>query len=159
MDLTDDQKELVALFVKQEFLIGSLYKLYAKRYPEYRGFWTEMAVEESQHAALIRRITEGDSTNKIKFSEGELRSSILVSSIKFIEGIITEFRNNKQFPIAQAVGIALQLEKGLCEGKVFQHFEGDSDDVRKVMNSLNLEQGIHMRKFDKFAVQFLKKNT
>ena len=38
MDLNGEQKELVELFVQQEFLIGTLYKLYAKRYPEYKDF-------------------------------------------------------------------------------------------------------------------------
>lgn len=159
MDLNSDQKELVELFVKQEFLIGTLYKLFAKRYPDYKEFWTEMAIEEYQHASLIQRITETDSTDKFNFSQGELRSSSLTASMKFIENIISEFKNNTDFPITQAVSIALQLEKALWEKKVFEFFEGDSEEVRKIMNSLNLEQGIHIKKIDKFASQFLNKNT
>lgn len=158
MDLNSDQKELLELFVKQELLISKLYKLFAIRYAEYKDFWTEMSIEEYQHASLIQRITEYDSINNIIFSQGDLRSSALTSSMEFIEGIISEFKGNKDFPITQAVSVALQLEKALWERKVFQCFEGDSDEVRRVMDSLNLEQMIHIKKIDKFSWQFQKKN-
>jgi hypothetical protein len=157
MKINSDQKELVELFLKQEILIGTLYKLFANRYPEYRVFWTEMAMEEHQHASWIKRLTERDPTDKFNFSQGELRSDHLASSIESIEGIISGFKNNKAFPITQAVSIALHLEKALWEKKVFQFFEGDSDEVRKIMDTLNLEQEIHIKKIDKFARQFQKK--
>jgi hypothetical protein len=158
MDLKSDQKELVALFVRQEFLIGKLYKLFSFRYPEYKDFWTEMAMEEHLHASWIKRLTERDPTDKFKFAQGELRSNYLASSIASIEGLIGGVKNNREFPIAQAVSMALHLEKGLWEKKVFQCFEGDSDDVRKILDSLNLEQELHIKKIDKFARPFLKKN-
>ena len=156
MDLNSDQKELVKLFVKQEFLIGKLYKLFSYRYPEYKVFWTKMAKEEHQHASCIRRLIERDSTDKITFSQGELRSNDLASSIDSIEGLISGFNNNKEFPLTQAVGIALHLEKALWEKNVFQCFEGDSDEVRRIMDTLNLGQELHIKKINKFARQFLK---
>jgi hypothetical protein len=159
MDLNSDQKELVELFVKQELLIGTLYNLFAKRYPAYKDFWTEISIEEYHHASLIQRITESDSLNNIKFSQGELRTSSLASGIKFIEGLISDFKNNKDFPITQAVITALQLEKALWERKVFQCFKGDSDEVKRIMDSLNLEQEIHIKKIDKFASQFQNKKS
>lgn len=159
MKINSDQKKLVELFIKQEVLIGSLYKLFASRYPEYKVFWTEMAKEEHQHASCIRRLIERDPTNKLKFSQGELRSNDLVSSIESIEGLISGFNNNKEFTITQAVSIALHLEKALWEKKVFQYFEGDCDEVRKIMDTLNLEQKIHIKKIDIFARQFQNKNS
>jgi hypothetical protein len=156
MDLNSDQKELVALFVNQEILIGTLYKLFAERYPEYKAFWTEMVIEEYQHASCIQRLTERDPTDQVKLSQGELRAHVLAASIKSIEGLISGFKENEDFPITQAVNIALQLEKALWEKKVFQYFEGDSVEVRRVMDSLNLEQEIHIKRIDKFARQFQK---
>lgn len=154
MKITSDQKKLIELFIKQEVLIGSLYKLFADRYPEHKVFWTKMAKEEHQHASCIRRLIERDSTDNITFSQGELRSNDLASSIEFIEGLISGFNNNKEMSISQAVGIALLIEKALWEKKVFQYFEGDCDEVRKVMDSLNLEQDIHIKKINLFARQF-----
>jgi len=159
MKIDSDQKKLVELFIKQEVLIGSLYKLFANRYPEYKVFWTEMAMEEHQHATCIRRLIERDPSDKLKFTQGELRSNDLVTSIESIEGLISGFNNNKEFTITQAVGIALHLEKALWEKKVFQYFEGDCDEVRKVMDTLNLEQEIHIKKIDVFARQFQKKKS
>jgi hypothetical protein len=157
MDLSSDQKELVELFVRQEFLIGKLYKLFSFRYPEYKDFWTEMAAEEHLHASWIKRLTERDPTDKFKFSQGELRSKSLALSIESLEDLICGVKNNREFPLTQAVSMALHLEKALWEKKVFQCFEGDSDEVRKIMDSLNLGQEIHIKKIDKFARQFLKK--
>ena len=157
MDLNSEHKELVDLFVKQEFLIDELYKLFAKKYPEHKAFWTKMAKEEQQHAFLIKRMVESDSLNKIKFSQGELRAGILASSMKFIEATISEYKKNEDVPITQAVRTALQLEKGLWERKVFDCFEGDSDEVRRIMDSLNSEQGIHIAQLDNFGLQFLGK--
>jgi hypothetical protein len=157
MDLNSDQKELVALFVRQEILIGTLYKHFAKRYPEYKVFWTEMVIEEYQHASWIQRLTERDPTDKFSFSRGELRLNDLASSIESISGLISAFKKNKDFPITQAISMALHLEKALWEKKVFQCFEGDSDDVKKIMDTLNLEQEIHIKKINKFAWQLQKK--
>lgn len=156
MKINSDQKKLVELFIKQEVLIGSLYKLFASRYPEYKIFWTEMAKEEHQHASCIRRLIERDPTDKLIFSQGELRSNDLASSIESIEGLISGFNNNKEFSLTQAVGIALHLEKALWEKNVFQCFEGDSDEVRKVMDKLIFEQKIHIKKIDLFASQLQK---
>jgi hypothetical protein len=159
MDLNSDQKELVELFVRQEFLIGKLYKLFSYRYPEYKVFWTELAVEEHQHASWIMQLTERNPTDKFKFSQEELRSNNLASSIASIEGLISGVKNNREFSITQAVSLSLHLEKALWENKVFQCFEGDSDEVRKILDSLNLEQKIHIQKIDKFAKQLQKKKS
>ncbi len=156
MDLNSDQKKLVELFVRQEFIIGKLYKLFSYRYPEHKVFWTEMAMEEHLHASWIKRLTERDLANKFKFSQGELRSDYLASSIESIEGLIDGVKNNRDFPISQAVSMALHLEKALWEQKVFQCFEGDSDEVRKIMDTLNSEQKVHIIKIEKFARQFKK---
>ena len=158
MDLDSDQKELLELFVKQESLIGVLYKLFARRYPEHRVFWTNMAKEEQQHAALIKRMVASDSLNKINFSQGELRAGILAASMKFIEGAISEFKNNENIPIIKAARVALQLEQGLWEKKMFQFFDGDSDEVRRIMEALNSEQELHILQIDNFRLQFLEKN-
>ena len=157
MDLNSDQKELVELFVRQEFIIGKLYKLFSFRYPEYKVFWTGMATEEHLHASWIKRLTERDPTNKFKFSQGELRSSRLASSIETIEGLIAGVRNNREFPITQAASMALHLEKALWEQKVFQCFEGDSDEVRKILDALHLEQDIHIKKIERFAFNLIQK--
>jgi hypothetical protein len=156
MDLNSDQKELLELFMRQEILIGKLYKLFSYRYPEYKVFWTEMAMEERQHASWIRRLSELDTTDKFKFSQGELRSNDLASSIESIEGLIGGVKNNREFSITQAVSMALLIEKALWEKKVFQCFEGDSDEVRRIMNTLNLEQEFHIKKLNNFSRQFLK---
>ncbi|MDD2852446.1 MAG: hypothetical protein PHY09_11210 [Desulfuromonadaceae bacterium] len=154
MDLNTDQKELVESFVEQEFLIGTLYKLFARRYPEQRDFWAEMANEEYQHASIIKRITESDPNNEIAFLHGELRSNSLVSSMNYIKSLTSEFRDTIDFPIIKAVGIALHIEKALWEKNIFQYFEGDSEDVKRIMISLHLEQEIHIAKLSKFAMQF-----
>lgn len=159
MDLTGDQKELVELFVKQELLIGVLYKLFARRYPEYKAFWSKMAKEEQQHAALIKRMADSDSLNKIRFFQGELRANVLAASMKFIEGTINEFKSDKNIPIIKAARVALQLEQGLWEKKVFQFFDGDSEEVRRIMNALNSEQELHIIQIDNFRLQFLEKNS
>ena len=157
MELNSEQKELVELFVRQEFIIGKLYKLFSFRFPEYTVFWTDMAKEEHLHASWIKRLTERDPTNKFKFSQGELRASSLASSIESIEGLVAGVKNNRKFTITQAVSMALHLEKALWEQKVFQCFDGDSDEVRKILDRLNLEQKIHIRKMEKFALNFIQK--
>jgi hypothetical protein len=159
MDLNSDQKELVELFVRQEFIIGKLYKLFSFRFPEYKVFWTKMATEEHLHASWIRRLTERDPTDKFKFSQGELRANTLTSSIESIEHLIAGVKKNSEFTITQAVSMALHLEKALWEQKVFQCFEGDSDEVRRILDSLNVDQKIHITKMEKFASNFIQKKT
>lgn len=159
MDLNNEQKELVELFVRQELLIGKLYKIFSYRYPEYKVFWTEMASEEHLHASWIKRLAIRDTTDKFKFTQGELRLNSIVSNIESIEGLISGVKKNKAFSITQAVGLSLHIEKALWEKKVFQCFEGDSDEVRKVMDKLDFEQKIHIKKIDLFASQLQKKSS
>jgi len=158
MDLNDEQKELVNLFVQQELLIGKLYKVFSYRYPEYKVFWTGMASEEHLHASWIKRLAVRDTTDKFRFSQGELRLNSLAASIASLEGLISGVKKNKEFSITQAVSLSLHLEKALWEKKVFQCFEGDSDEVRKVMDKLDVEQKIHIKKIDLFASQLQKIN-
>ena len=155
MELDDNQKQIIALFVKQELVIEKLYQLFAERYPDYRDFWNKMAKEEYQHSVLVERITHSDS---ITFSQGELRVESLNSSINYIESFMKEFKNDKNFPIDKAALKATQLEKGLWERKVFEYFESDSDEVKKILDSLNSEQRFHIKKIDRFASQFMGKN-
>ncbi len=156
MDLNSDQKDLVELFMKQEFLIGKLYKLFSFRYPEHNVFWTKMAAEERLHASWIKRLTENDPTNKFSFSEGGLRFETLAASIETIEGLISGVKNNREFTISQAASLALHLEKALWEKNVFQCFEGDSDEVKKILDSLNVEQTVHIRKIEKFSYKYIQ---
>ena len=156
MDLNSEQKKLVELFVRQEVLIGKLYKLFSFRYPEHKEFWTKMSLEEHLHASWIKRLTERDPTHKFRFSQGELRAGYLASSIATIEGLIAGVKNNPECTITQAVAMALHLEKALWEQNVFQCFEGDSDDVRKILDSLQVEQKIHMTKMEKFSLGFIQ---
>jgi len=155
MDLNSEQKKLVELFVMQELLIGKLYKLFSYRYPEYKDFWTKIASEEHLHASWIKRLGQRDTTDKFKFSQGDLRLATLVSSIQTIEGFISSFKKNSEFTIAQAVGLSLQIEKALWERKTFQCFEGDSGEVKKVLENLAFEQKLHIKKIEIFARQFL----
>jgi rubrerythrin len=156
MSLNIDQKELLEAFIEQEYLISILYKLFAKKYPAYKAFWTKMAKEELDHASIIKRITEGVSSDQIKFSHGELRANSLASSMNYVNGLISDCRSDKDVPIAQAVSIALTLEKALWEQQVFKYFEGDSAEVRNFLDTLSVEQRNHIRKIEMFATQFKK---
>ena len=151
MDLNSEQKEIVELFLRQEFLIGKLYKLFSFRYPEYKAFWTEMATEEHLHATWIKRLID---TDKFRFSQGELRANYLASSIKNIEELAEEVKNNREFSMTQAVSMALRIERSLYEKEIFQNFEGDSEQVSKMLYSLCVEQQIHIKKMEKFASSF-----
>jgi rubrerythrin len=159
MKIESDQKELVELFIKQEILIGTLYKFFANRYPEYRAFWTDMASEEHQHASWIKRLTERDPTDKFRFSQGELRSENLASSIESIESLISGFKINKACTISQAAGISLHIEKALWDKNVFQFFEGDSNEVRKILDTLHSEQKAHVKRIEKFAWRLQDQKT
>ena len=96
MNLNSDQRKLLDQFVKQELLICELYKLFSKRYPDYTDFWTAMAIEEKQHAFLLKRMADTDTDNRIFFSNGELRSTSLDSSIRNLRKIIEEFEDDAQ---------------------------------------------------------------
>jgi len=155
MKINSEQRKLVELFIKQENLIGKLYRLFAKRFPEHKQFWSSMSDEEHQHAAWIKRLTTLDTTDKFKFTQGELRSSSLAKGIEAIEGFLDEFINNdNNYPLSKAISIALHLENALWERMVFQCFEGDGEEVKNVMNTLHVGQKIHIKKLTRFAESF-----
>ena len=40
---------------------------------------------------------------------------------------------------------------------MFQFFDGDSDEVRRIMEALHSEQELHILQIDNFRLQFLEK--
>lgn len=152
MELLDYQNRIIELFIKQELLIASLYDKFSTSFLAQKEFWEGMAGEEREHAGWIKHFHSNVVTDKIHFSEGKVRTYTLQSSIDYINGILIEF-STRHFNSSKAVSIALDIEKALLEKNVFKCFNGDSDEVKRILEVLITEQERHYQKIERFAAQ------
>jgi rubrerythrin len=150
------QKKIIELFIEQELLIASLYMRFSERYVVHKNFWLKLASEEREHAEWIKHLLDGVETDKIFFSEGKTRTYTVNSSITYIKGLISEF-DKKAFDIPKAAHIALDLEKSLLEKNVFNCFDSDSIEVKRILEVLNKGQDDHIRMMDKFSTEIREK--
>lgn len=150
------KKKIIELYIEQELLISSLYMRFSERYPVHKDFWIKMASEEREHAEWINHLLDGVVTDKVHFSEGNIRTYTINTIITYIKGLISEF-DKKAFEIPKAVNIALDLERSLLEKNVFKCFDSDSVEVKRILEILNKGQDDHIRKITRFAVDIREK--
>ena len=60
MALKPYQEKIIQQMIDQERLLSELYALFAKEFPQYSEFWTELSEEEKRHARLIAKLEEAE---------------------------------------------------------------------------------------------------
>jgi len=119
--------------------------VYAEVFPEIGGFWTEMALDEVQHANWIDKCCAKVENNQEFFVVERFRIQPLEFSIKSVKEQAVAARE-PGFSLLNALSIALQLEKALLENKYFEVFDGDSEGVKNTLNQLVESTKVHYQK-------------
>ncbi|RPH51341.1 MAG: hypothetical protein EHM85_07040 [Desulfobacteraceae bacterium] len=145
MSLKPYQEKIIQQMIDQELLISELYALFAKDFPQYSAFWTELSGEEKKHADLISKLEEAEKKGLVFFDEGKTKSYTLTVFISHLEKQCQKAKN-KEFDIAAAFSSAFDLEQALIEKDVFTRFDSLTEKTGSVMNRLRTETKKHMEK-------------
>lgn len=145
MALKPYQEKIIQQMIDQERLLSELYSLFAKEFPEYSAFWTELSEEEKRHVKLVEKLGEAEKKGMVLFDEGKVKTYTLSTFIAYLEKQLQRARD-KEFSIAAAFSCAHDLEQSLIEKEVFTRFDSIKEMNRSVLNKLREDTKNHAEK-------------
>jgi len=148
MPLIKTQLKVIKLLAEHEKVIGQLYKEYARKFPEQKGFWLKIAAEEIEHASWIFKLRSQAEKDLLYFKEGRFKTEAIETSLEYVKSQITEAQYNK-ISAKNALSVARDLESGLIEKKFFEVFEPDCREIKQVLLNLAAATREHYNRIEK----------
>ena len=147
-DQSDRAREVVAALADHEDAIGDLYGAYGTRLTAAAGFWQGLSAEEYGHGSLMRdlvgprhqlpRAHELDVfVDTQRFPLPELRAAT-----RDVRDQI-EVTATGRLTLTEALETALALEQEMVERDAYQVFDGDADNVARVLSHLRTSSERH----------------
>lgn len=144
MSLKKNQLEIINLLKEHEKVIEDLYRVYAKKFPKHREFWTTLARQENEHAKWIMKLTEKIEEGETYFNEERFTVEAIKSSISYIKK--EKEKVGDETLLIEALSTAHNLESGLLEKEYFETVEGDSVELKHLLRRLASETAVHAKK-------------
>lgn len=139
----DQTIRMLEKFTEYELKVSELYMLYSRIFQEDSGFWSQMSMEEQDHAALIR-------SSIVYVQIGKFPRQMTYDCMEDIEEMLgrIDARIN-QYTLAtpgvcEAYRFALQVERSPCEKGFRVAMLTDTDDrVMKIMQAIGNMDTLH----------------
>jgi len=137
--MSEDLKQLIEEAIKLELNVAEIYLSFHHRFPEDAGFWWKIAIEEKNHAALLRN-------GKQHFLDAGMFPSDLVGNslaalIDTNNELKSILRQEEEVPPSRAAALNLALKLEELAGEIhFQHAlqqAAHPSDAIKLFQSLN----------------------
>jgi rubrerythrin len=130
---SEDRKKLIPLLIEHEIAIRTLYRKYAKKFPELQKFWTQLSNEEQEHAQMLQSLKR-----KAPLKSEDKRMNINIQSVQtalmFCRNEITGANRVKD--IEEALSIAKNIENTIIEKKFFEIFHKYPAEVEGVFKRI-----------------------
>ena len=123
------------MLAEHEEAVGRLYAKYAENFNEHKAFWATLAFEESDHAKKIRKLIEERKLNHAVFNPDKYDSQTIEKSFIYIKEQTDRMRN-ENISLENALSVALNIEKAIIDGKVFEAFKGQTRETREIIREL-----------------------
>lgn len=145
MPLREKSIKIVEMLAKNEEAVSRLYSAYADRFPEYKDFWSELAVDEIDHASELRKLCEIASSGSLYINEGRFNTTAISTFSSYLEKE-SEPDRVKASSLINALSVAMHIEESLIERKFFDVFEADSAELKHTLSNLASETARHLEK-------------
>jgi rubrerythrin len=142
MPSQDDQLEAIGLIAAHENGVLDLYSAYAARFPDSADLFTSLATAERDHARRIADFAGQVRAGTVRINPGRFPHATLLNSLEFIREQVSEAQN-PELTLVKALSVAHDLETGLIERCYFAVVEGDSPDLRSLLQLLAEETEDH----------------
>lgn len=142
MNIAKAPELILAAMKEHEQALAGLYEVYAGKFPEYKKFWTKLALEEVMHAGWIDKLHADIEGSSEDFVIERFRIGALEHSTDYVKKQ-AETALQPDFVLINALSIALRLEEALIENKYFEVFEGDSPKTKHSLTLLAQSTQIH----------------
>lgn len=141
--LNDKLLSLIKESIRLELNIADVYMLFLNIFPEDKGFWWQLCIEEKNHAALFKNVL-------INFTpRGIFPEKLFYPNLEKLKELNDEIKRllveYKQKPpsIEKALHSALKLETSTGELHFQQTIEKSSDPTIKIFQQLNKDDKNH----------------
>ena len=146
------QIKLIQLYKEQELQLVDLYEKLAQAFPAHAGTFQMLANEEREHAGWIGHLETSIENGTASFSEGKTRTYTLTTFIAYVKKIIASLERG-EMELPKALALVVDIEKSFIERQVFERFDGDSDEVGRILKILDETQHGHLNRIEQFARQ------
>lgn len=125
----------VALLEDNELLIGQLYRQYAAKFPRQVRLWSGLALDEMNHARMLRRLRSQLPAGKERRGGQRFDVGTLSTFRDFMKSLL--YGTMEKGPVPQsALSTALYIQWSLMEQDLFCLYEEDPVELRTVLKSL-----------------------
>lgn len=141
---------LIAALIANERLLASLYRSFAAAFPNAAGEWTGFAKEEDGHAEWWELLSERARAGKLPLKPDPPKVAAITTTLDYIMRQVQVARG-KRMTLAQAIGIARDLENSMLENAFFRVFDLARDQDKKLMAAMRKATEIHRDKLVAWA--------
>ena len=123
--------ELAAL----EESVGLLYAAYAEFFPDYQQFWSDLAVEEGNHAEWLRKLNDYVTQNPETFTKKRFNTVNIEAFNDYVNDEYGKLMDHKRFLI-NAFSITVYIQESLIERGYFEVFSDDCPEFKQTLQDL-----------------------
>lgn len=128
-------RSLCELLVDHEEMLEQLYTEYARRFNSHGEFWTQLSLEEQDHAQRIQQLAEYIKKGAAKIDKEQVTIDAVKMSMKYINEQIIRSRSG-ELTLINALSITYQIEKALIDGQIDEVFKGYTQEARSFIREL-----------------------
>jgi hypothetical protein len=148
MENKEIQKQIIEAMILNEKAMEKLYKAYARKFPVFEKFWSDIAKEEESHAAWIKTLYEKTRGGLVDFAEQRFPLDAIRTSTKYTNEEIEKV-DRGELSFLYALETATHMERGMLENKFFTIFKDDSVELQMILEALRLGTQEHLRTVQK----------
>ncbi len=139
---TSQDNELITLLMEHEIGMRTLYRGFAKQFPELETFWLKVAAEEQDHLKRLSALKKKISVKDEELYRDRMKIGAVKTSLYYLRRELAAVKNIRD--INEAFSIALDFEHSMLEKKFFEIFNVFNSQVEKVMEFLEKETHKHI---------------
>ena len=145
MDEKQYRLAIIEELAKNEEKLSELYNSYGRELPDYENFWTEMCLDEKEHARWIETLKKKIEEGEVKFGKNRFNIDMVRDFFKNIQKLEIEV-DKEELSLEKALENSIAVEEVLLERKFFEVFKGDSMDLEIILLALEKSTENHLRK-------------
>jgi len=138
-----DPAGILAEMAKHEEALGVLYRGYAERFPELRGFWTRLSEEEAFHAELLQAMRRKLAEGHLRPQPGRFNARAVRLSLEYVLQRISALELER-VSVLRALSVTLDLESAIIERRFFETVAEDSPQIRHILDRIREDTAGHI---------------
>jgi len=137
-----EQLQTIGLMAAHEAAMADLYSACAARFPDSTQLFTTLATAERDHARRLTDFAAGVRAGTVRINPGRFPHAELLNSLEFVREQVSEAQK-PELTLVKALSVAYDLENALIESRYFEVVEGDSPELRNLLQRLAAELAEH----------------